>query len=1520
MSFNTKKLVSIIVSATMLFSLSGFNVLAEEAVDEESIMVNEAIVEEANENNAVEETEEATEIEMIETTVDLTENIENNYVGETINSNELTVTSTVAGDVIIDEYNGMGTEQYPYKIRTAEQFMSIGTKGYVTEANGRIYSWGAYYILMNDIEVSSDDYIPIGNNSGNFTGTFDGDGHTIYFTYNGGNYQGLFGVNSGTIKNLTVSGDVTGGNNFGMLVGENKGIIENCFTSGTVSGGSYVGGMVGLGSGTITASGSDATVTGTSNVGGLVGEGGTILNSYALGNVSHINGGGSKGFGGLVGGSPSLVKNCYALGEVCGGNGGGLVGTNIDSDPHVYNSYYHSVNKLNRKGFPVSAEELRDKSTFYMWDFENVWTIDESGYPYINLRGETPEVEFDGEGTEKNPYLIETEEQLYTLAMKEKGIEEGLYYRLENDIEITAKYWTPINSYNTSTGIFDGNGHTISGIKISGINKRIGLFANNGINGVIKNLTVSGNVQNEDGTYYWGDDATGILVGYNRGTVEHCFSSGTAEGEAVGGLIGISADGAVRYCGSDASITSDHNGGGLIGENAVLVLNCYAQGDVVASDLAGGLIGSHSANTAYARNIPAIIKYCYASGMVNNGDGGGLTGSDTISGSTRIYNSYYHCANTKNCMGFPATADELKDKNNYYMWDFENVWAIDESGYPYINLRGETPAVTFEGDGDADSPYLIKTEKQLYALSMDEASIGSGIYYKLANDIEVTAKYWTPIKIHTYGSAGFSGVFDGNGYTISGIRNNTLSGDIGLFGYNGGTIKNLKVSGDFDAVLDKGHNGNVGILVAENQSGAVVENCYSEGTAKGNYNIGGLVGVNYGTVKESGSAATVEGKSNVGGLVGDNASTIINSYAQGDVTSSADGVSGGLAGNSKVIKNCYSTGLVNGGSGDCLVGTDSTREESKIYNSYTINTNNSSNNQYAMNGFIVSEEELKDKSTYYMWDFDNIWAIDEGGYPYINKRGETPAVTFEGDGDADSPYLIKTEEQLHALAMGNASVADGIHYQLANNIELTAKYWTPICMYDEFKATFDGNGFTVSGVKSSLACKWVGLFGKNNGTIKNLNVTGAIASPSNSTASGGNALLVASNKSDGVIEGCSATGTVKGADKVGVLVSENYGIIKDSTASGEAVGNDRVGLIAGYNNKTVENCVASGAAEGKYTIGGLVGENTNNGSITGSGAEATVKGVSTIGGLAGYSDGKITDCYARGSVTATGDNAGGLVGRVYNSNATISNSNSISEVSGDENVGGLVGFVGYASGKIDSCFAKGTATGTTNVGGLVGLLQGTSLALSGSDVDVVGSSHHVGGLVGKLYYASIDNSYAHGDVSGTGWGHFGGLVGYNDNSAVEYCYATGAVTCDGNSKGGLVGSNYGACTNTNSYYDTETSGMSDTDKGIGMTTAQMKDATSYEGWDFADTWAISNDTNDGYPYLRALTPDFGRGDVNGDKSIDNKDATYLLRYLADWTIPGLAQEALDVDGSDEVDNKDATILLRYLAGWDITLN
>ena len=134
------------------------------------------------------------------------------------------------------------------------------------------------YRLIADIDVSGDYFTPLGSVSDEFYGTFDGDGFTISnLTINSpaSSYLGLFGVNSGTIENLTLENvDITGNENIGGLVGSNnEGTIENVSVENvTITGTDNVGGVVGSNSGTIeNVSVENVTITGSNNIGGFIG-------------------------------------------------------------------------------------------------------------------------------------------------------------------------------------------------------------------------------------------------------------------------------------------------------------------------------------------------------------------------------------------------------------------------------------------------------------------------------------------------------------------------------------------------------------------------------------------------------------------------------------------------------------------------------------------------------------------------------------------------------------------------------------------------------------------------------------------------------------------------------------------------------------------------------------------------------------------------------------------------------------------------------------------------------------------------------------------------------------------------------------------------------------------------------------------------------------------------------------------------------------------------------------------------
>ena len=127
----------------------------------------------------------------------------------------------------------------------------------------------------------------------------------------------------------------------------------------------------------------------------------------------------------------------------------------------------------------------------------------------------------------------------------------------------------------------------------------------------------------------------------------------------------------------------------------------------------------------------------------------------------------------------------------------------------------------------------------------------------------------------------FNGVFDGSGYTISGLKSTGTDYDnIGLFGTNKGTIRNLNIIGG----ITDGRNY-AGILCGVNEG--TIEDCSTSGMINSNVTRGGLVGYNMdkGVVSQSRSQATVKGDGNTsGGLVGYNAGKVYYSHASGSVS------------------------------------------------------------------------------------------------------------------------------------------------------------------------------------------------------------------------------------------------------------------------------------------------------------------------------------------------------------------------------------------------------------------------------------------------------------------------------------------------------------------------------------------------------------------------------------------------------------------------------------------------------------
>ncbi|GHU96611.1 hypothetical protein FACS1894156_7900 [Bacteroidia bacterium] len=210
------------------------------------------------------------------------------------------------------------------------------------------------------------------------------------------------------------------------------------------------------------------------------------------------------------------------------------------------------------------------------------------------------------------------------------------------------------------------------------------------------------------------------------------------------------------------------------------------------------------------------------------------------------------------------------------------------------------------------------------------------------------------------------------------------------------------------------------------------------------------------------------------------------------------------------------------------------------------------------------------------------------------------------------------------------------------------------------------------------------------------------------------------------------------------------------------------------------------------------------------------------------------------------DNAIGLFGTIDGAtidSLILTNVN----ITGGNNVGGLVG--NSNNSDINDCYVLGAVSGQNNVGGLVGSNNSGS-NINGSYSSVVLSGNQaVGGLAGaNLDSSTISNSYAAGAVNGNT--DVGGLVG-NNAGTVNTSYASGVVNGNGSTNvGGLVGNNIGTGNVNNSYYDSQTTGQTDTGKGTPKTTEDMmsKNTFAQTGWNFP-IWNINEGKS--YPYFAA---------------------------------------------------------------------
>jgi len=577
------------------------------------------------------------------------------------------------------------------------------------------------------------------------------------------------------------------------------------------------------------------------------------------------------------------------------------------------------------------------------------------------------ESNFAGEGTELEPYLIETAEDLRHLAdwVNAGNNAAGLFFKMTRDIDISSEYWTPIgiNQDNVFSGNFNGGGHKITGLNIpvSMDVQYAGLF---GVvsNAIFKNLTVEiGNVgvraSHYETAYAGGIAARGVtveiinchvigaisvtgcefasrdfaggIIGYGN-TLSLSYSSFVGEIQAnawmanLGGLVGATWRGNIMnsYAYStvlsleenDAitsrfytqSIVMRHaNTGGLVGFNDGIISHSYAVSTVSSAYTVGGLVGYNSGRDSN-------ISYSFAISTVSgNSNVGGLVG---INREGNISHSYAHST-----IALPVSNTRLG--------------ATGIGGLVGSN-RGRYSSISYS-----------------YAISTISGNRDINININISN---------------VGGLVGRNEGSISNSHAISTVYGTRNIG--GLVGDNSGLTVGLShgiISHSY-AIATVSGNDNVGGLVGITSWGSNISYSYAVSTVSGNDNVGGLIGENSGgIVSNSYAISAVSGNNNVGGLVG--RSGLVGSSARGSYISSYAVAT--VSGNNNV------GGLLGFSGGNCVV-------LSSYYDSDVSDLHDTNR------GTPLTTLQMQDKASLAGFDFDTVWAIDPSindGYPHLQS-------------------------------------------------------------------------------------------------------------------------------------------------------------------------------------------------------------------------------------------------------------------------------------------------------------------------------------------------------------------------------------------------------------------------------------------------------------------------------------------------------------------------------------------------------
>lgn len=731
---------------------------------------------------------------------------------------------------------------------------------------------------------------------------------------------------------------------------------------------------------------------------------------------------------------------------------------------------------------------------------------------------------------------------------------------------------------------------------------------------------------------------------------------------------------------------------------------------------------------------------------------------------------------------------------------------------------------------DCDSVALDKLPLPVDVLTCEEAikagyekcisnqeelkSIEEGLYsrYIIVNDFNITGE-WDSINLPDIEKFV---ELNGNGYSISDLFINTKANRSGMFSQsNNIMIKNLKL---LNAKLNVNGHEHSGLLIGYTNGSLNLDNILvlSEITGSGNY-VGSLIGsINNPTGKQVDLNAT-----NIVGNVKAN-------LTSGDEVGGLFGSSNGNIENVKVVVDIKGSGSSYGG----VAGTQfsSANLDNKTSNVHATGTveNDGDSTGMIFGGLYTGLEHsnISAKGT--------VIGGNQTGGLFGSSYSNFKNLFFDGN--------VSGIEEVGGI-VGQGGVVNGSDDSI--NIEVKGSIYGTGDEVGGIVGTFSGEpskGYKVDVEVIGDGKHVGGLFGMLNSSTHD--ITGKVIVTGHSGYVGGVA-----GQLNGELENAVIKGEVYGAkSNIGGIIGEVNQPISDVHYEGlvQSLNPEKsdymdLGGIAGATNNRIDNVSFKGTISANETyVGGITGRNNNP--ATNLSVEAQIESTNSyLGGVVGEGNNPISKAIFKGTVKSTfGDHVGGLTGHSIHD---------LEDVAVEGEVSSTGDYTGGITGKLWSSITNAQFNGDiiskgNLVGGIAGYSQGSSPNLLGVIGTISAEGNNVGGIFGETPYGP-QNGYVIATIYNTG-NYTGGIIGNMLYNSIGKVYFSGEINASNNVDPIIAnigeGNSETIKNNSNSimYWNSDLYTGPTNGLGSGKTDSQLKDISTFTGWDFESIWTLES--------------------------------------------------------------------------------